>query len=68
MHGYNMIETHINYTRYIFMVEPSVHWYNVASVTGANYCPDYYLWYIYIYMIEDSYSMLVLKVSLAFFE
>ena len=27
-------------------------WYNMAGVTGANYCPDYYS--SYIYMVECS--------------
>ena len=42
MHGYNMIEVQIYYPRHSHMVEC------IASVTGANYCPDYYPRYTYI--------------------
>ena len=35
------------------MVEPRIHYtllVNIADVTGANYCPDYYP--SYVYMVE----------------
>ena len=34
MHGYNTVEAQIYYPRYIYK--------EVASITGANYCPDAY--------------------------
>ena len=43
MHGYNMIEVQIYYPRYIYMIEGNYGSIAIASVTGANYCPDTYL-------------------------
>ena len=44
MHGCNVIEAQINYPRYIYIVEGSYPCIiAIASVIGANYCPDAYL-------------------------